>query len=31
VWTVVGVMYLCLTISLSGLVAWLERKVRVRG
>ena len=31
VWTVVGVMYLCLTISLSGLVAWLERKLRVRG
>jgi polar amino acid transport system permease protein len=31
VWTVVGVMYLCLTISLSGVVAWLERKVRAHG
>ena len=27
-WFVVGAMYLCLTISLSAFVAWLERKVR---
>ena len=27
-WTVVGLMYLCLTVSLSGLVAWLERRRR---
>ena len=31
VWTVVAVMYLCLTMSLSALVAWLERKVSARG
>lgn len=31
IWFVIGIMYLCLTISLSALVAWLERKVRVRG
>lgn len=30
-WFVVGLMYLCLTISLSGLVAWLERRVPHRG
>ena len=31
VWFVIGIMYLCMTISLSALVAWLERKVRFRG
>lgn len=31
VWFVVGIMYLCLTIPLSALVAWLERKVSFRG
>lgn len=31
VWFVVGIMYLCLTIPLSALVAWLERKVRFHG
>lgn len=31
IWFVVGGMYLCLTITLSALVAWLERKVTVRG
>jgi len=31
VWFVIGIMYLCLTISLSALVAWLERRVRSRG
>lgn len=31
VWFVVGGMYLCLTISLSMLVAWIERRVRARG
>lgn len=30
-WTVVGLMYLCLTISLSALVAWLERRTRLHG
>ena len=30
IWTVVGVMYLCLTISLSTVVAWLERRARTR-
>ncbi len=28
IWTVVGLMYLCLTISLSGVVAWLERRTK---
>ena len=28
IWTVVGLMYLCLTIGLSGIVAWLERRHR---
>lgn len=31
IWTVVGLMYLCLTISLAAVVAWLERQVRTRG
>ena len=31
VWFVIGIMYLCLTIPLSAVVAWLERKVRLRG
>lgn len=30
VWFVVGAVYLCLTISLSMLVAWIERRVRRR-
>ena len=29
IWFVVGAMYLCLTVSLSAFVAWLERKVRL--
>jgi len=31
IWFVIGIMYLCLTISLSGLVGWLERRVRAHG
>lgn len=31
VWFVVGPMYLVLTISLSTLVGWMERRVRARG
>lgn len=31
IWFVAGAMYLCLTITLSAFVAWLERRVRARG